>query len=79
MVNCDFGAGSNIAVLSSKTSWENVICNYDHIYIRFESGRPGILEAALGIDNSVYYLFLSNGPWPLVWDAGTGTVLGYPR
>jgi hypothetical protein len=74
MVNCDFGAGSNIAVLSTKTSWENVICNYDHIYIRIESDRAWHPEGAPGKESSVYYLFLSNGPWPLVQNAGTGTV-----
>jgi hypothetical protein len=71
LMNCDFGTGTNIATLSPGSSWKKVIANYDHIYIWVVSGRAASLETPPGTNNSVYWLVLSKGPWPLVQNAGT--------
>jgi hypothetical protein len=68
-VNCDFGCGAkfgNTAVLASEVAWENVISNYDHIYIQVMSGRNPDKRQTPGAANTGYRLFLSKGPWPLV-------------
>jgi hypothetical protein len=67
MANYDSGFGSgNLVKVSDGASWENIISNYDHVYIVIRSGRAKGTNSKPGTDDTKYKLYLSQGPWPLV-------------
>jgi hypothetical protein len=66
-VECDFGVGpGGLADLAPEVPFDKIIAEHDHIYIVVEDGRAEEELAKPGTPDTVYRLYLSKGPWPLV-------------
>jgi hypothetical protein len=70
-VECDFGSRpGGLATLAPEVPFDKIIAEHDHIYIVVEDGRAEEALPKPGTPDTVYWLYLSKGPWPVANNTG---------